>query len=402
MGERVLACSELGEQRLYLGAAQPAQRDLGLVDAGQGLRKYCSPARTRPVAGSASSSRSWLCRWQRRHAPATSRSPVPQAGQVFHWVPGAAQLPHSGWSRVPARSCLGCPHCEQGTRDRAHARHHGWPVILETMPGLACPQIAQERIFRGTQVGQSGPSDVRPLRPPAAAAGAPLEVGRVGAQAVRADRLALLVAGRWFAHRSAPAARDGISTGAAGAADPQPVQQLAQRDDTSAARAGGPLDSGRPGIAERADQSQHHGERRLRPAARQQRGRFLQCPRQLLQVRRLGHGRLERRGHRAGRQARVGRGDDLGEHVTRIAGVLVGALAAAGPAMPVPRGDLPHIAARGAGQRAVETRRAVPVVPAALHRGDLPSAARAPRRRDPGRPGGSQCQQQITDGPRCR
>ena len=42
-------------------------------------------------------------------------------------------------------------------------RHHGWPVILETMPGRACPQIAQARIFRGTQVGQTGPSDVRVL-----------------------------------------------------------------------------------------------------------------------------------------------------------------------------------------------------------------------------------------------
>jgi len=31
------------------------------------------------------------------------------------------------------------------------------------MPGLACPQIAQARIFRGTQAAQTGPPDVRVL-----------------------------------------------------------------------------------------------------------------------------------------------------------------------------------------------------------------------------------------------
>ena len=36
-------------------------------------------------------------------------------------------------------------------------------MILETMPDLACPQIVQARIFRGTQVGQTGPPDVRVL-----------------------------------------------------------------------------------------------------------------------------------------------------------------------------------------------------------------------------------------------
>jgi DNA-binding XRE family transcriptional regulator len=40
------------------------------------------------------------------------------------------------------------------------------------MPGRACPQIAQARIFRETQAGQTGPSDVRVLtglwRPPSA------------------------------------------------------------------------------------------------------------------------------------------------------------------------------------------------------------------------------------------
>lgn len=55
------------------------------------------------------------------------------------------------------------------------------------------------------------------------------------------------------------------------------MQQLAQRDETPAARAGRPLDPGRPGIAERADQSQHHRGRRLRPTAGEQCGRFSQC-----------------------------------------------------------------------------------------------------------------------------
>ena len=289
-------------------------------------------------------------------------------------------------------------------RPRAGAR--AAPRLAGDLGDHAGPGLSADR------AGQDLPRDAggadRPAgcpradRPAAAAADAPLEVGRVGAQAVRADWPALLVAGRGLAHCSAPAARDGVGAGAAGAADPQPVTQLAQRDDTPAARAGRPLDAGRPGIAECADQSQHHGERRFRPAASEQRGRFLQCPRQLLQVRRLDHGRLERRRHHVRGQARVGRGDDFGEHVTRIASVLVGALAAAWPAVPVPRGDLPLVAARGAGQRAAETRRAVPVVPAALHRGDLPPAARAPRRRDPGRPGCPQRQQQITDGSRRR
>jgi hypothetical protein len=101
-------------------------------------------------------------------------------------------------------------------------------------------------------------------------------------------------------------------------------------------------------------------------------------------------------------QTRVGRGDDFDEHLAGVSGALAGALAAARPAMPVPGGDLPHVPARGAGQRPVETRRAVPAVAPPLHRGDLPRAARAPRWCDPGSAGGPQCQQQVTDRPRRR
>ena len=116
---------------------------------------------------------------------------------------------------------------------------------LETMPGLACPQTAQARIFCGTQVGQTGPPGMRML------------TGRRRPQRAHRSRLAGSVtrqcgqtgrpcSSRAAGSRTVPHRPQGTAfgAGAAGAADPQPVQQLAQRDVTPALRACRPLDNG--------------------------------------------------------------------------------------------------------------------------------------------------------------
>jgi len=113
------------------------------------------------------------------------------------------------------------------------------------MPGLACPQTAQARIFCGTQVGQTGPPGRRML------------TGRRRPQRAHRSRLAGSVtrqcgqtgrpcSSRGAGSRTVPHRPQGTAFGggAAGAADPQPVQQLAQRDVTPALRACRPLDNG--------------------------------------------------------------------------------------------------------------------------------------------------------------
>ena len=96
MGERTLVGSELGEQRPHLGTAQPAQRGLGPVDVGQSLLEGLQPGADMAGYGVGQQLPELLVQVAAAARPASSRSPVPQAGQVFHSVPGAAQLPHSG------------------------------------------------------------------------------------------------------------------------------------------------------------------------------------------------------------------------------------------------------------------------------------------------------------------
>lgn len=93
-----------------------------------------------------------------------SRSLVPQVGQVFQKLgSGTAQAAHKGDSRVPARMADHCRQREHSAQARAQARHHGAPVVLDTMHGAVRPHTLQAAVVRGTQLAQIGPSGVRVL-----------------------------------------------------------------------------------------------------------------------------------------------------------------------------------------------------------------------------------------------
>ena len=101
-------------------------------------------------------------------------------------------------------------------------------------------------------------------RPDAAAAGAGLEVGRVGDQAVRTQRPAVLIADRDLLDRPAPRARLETRSGNAVAAAPLAADPPVQVQYPAATRAGGMNDRLRAGVAKPVDQPQHRGHRRLR------------------------------------------------------------------------------------------------------------------------------------------
>jgi len=172
------------------------------------------------------------------------------------------------------------------------------------------------------------------------------------------------VPGRRFADRSAAGAGHGVGSGAAVAADPQPVASFAQGDHALAAWAGGRPDAGGAGSAERVDQPQGDGP-----------------------------------GHRVGAQPGIEHGDERDQDLARVTGVPVGTLGAARVAVSVAEGDLSLLPLRGAGLRARVAGRAVPVLAAQLHRRQLPPAGGAPRRADPGCTGGSQREQEVPDAP---
>ena len=93
-----------------------------------------------------------------------SRPPVPQPGQVVQKLgSGTAQPAHNGASRVPARIASHCRQREHCIQARAHARHHGCPVVLDTMQVAVRAQTLQVAVTRGTQLAQIGPSGPRVL-----------------------------------------------------------------------------------------------------------------------------------------------------------------------------------------------------------------------------------------------
>jgi hypothetical protein len=161
-------------------------------------------------------------------------------------------------------------------------------------------------------------------------------------------RFPVLVAGGWFPDRPASSAGHGVGLRGAVAADPQAVPQLAQWDHATAAWAGGTLDAGGAGGAQRVDQPQHHRERGLRACSGEQLGGFFDGPRQLLLVGWFGDGSGDRRGDHVGAQPGVQRGDDLDQDPVWVALVVVGALRAPGPAVSVAEGDVPLLPASGA------------------------------------------------------
>lgn len=124
-------------------------------------RSGCSRGRTWPsVSVSAASTR--LRMWQRRHSPATRRSPVPQPGHVFSSVESPpAHAAHNGAARVPARMRARFPHREHSARNRTQAPQCGCPVIFEVQHRALRPQIAHVVIVGAMQDSHTGPSGVR-------------------------------------------------------------------------------------------------------------------------------------------------------------------------------------------------------------------------------------------------
>jgi hypothetical protein len=122
----------------------------------------------------------------------------------------------------------------------------------------------------------------------------------------------------------------------------------------------------------------------------------LQCPRELLDVGRLGHRCVDRGGHCGFGEEGIDRDDELDQRGVWV-GVVIAALAATRPAVPVAERHLPLIAALGADLWPLEARRAEPIVTASLHCTDLAAAASAARRCDRPRAGRPQRQQQVTD-----
>ena len=125
--------------------------------------RTCSSGRIWPLVSARSSLSCWW-RWQRRQTPAMRPPLAPQVGQVFQKSgSGTAQPAHNGACRVPARTAPSCPQREHSAQERAHAPHHGCPVVLDTMQGTVRPHTLQDASFRGRQVAQIGPSTARVL-----------------------------------------------------------------------------------------------------------------------------------------------------------------------------------------------------------------------------------------------
>ena len=201
-----------------------------------------------PAASSASSARTWGRRSQpsafsgRRCRPGPAGRPAGRGDPPGHrvgqklaellvQVAAAARTGHqplagaAGRAGLPlgarggaaaAQRLLACPGAQTAGPPAPRARHprlgaRPAPRLAGDLGEHAGPGLPADR------AGHDGPRDAggadwpacraRADGPATAAAGAPLQVGRVGAQAVRANWLALLVAGRRLAHRSAPAAR---------------------------------------------------------------------------------------------------------------------------------------------------------------------------------------------------
>ena len=220
-GEGVIEGLQLRADLPVLGAEQPAQPLLHRAAAGVGGG---DTARAAPQPG------------QLRQKPGSGRVQAEQSG-IRPAVP-----PRIG-PVSPQQA-----HRSRGTTGRPGTMACRW--LWRSRTGMTFPQIPQVRIFHGTQFAHSGPPGARTLtRPAAAAAGAGLLVGRIGDQALGAQRLAVLVTGRDLLDGSAPCARLGAGPGHAVTARPLPVDPPVQMSDTAAAGAWRPGDLGGAGIA---------------------------------------------------------------------------------------------------------------------------------------------------------
>ena len=224
-------------------------------------------------------------------------------------------------------------------------------------------------------------------------------IDRIGAQTVWTQRVPVLVPGSWFAVDTAARARLGARFGAAVAADPHSVEDLAQRDDASAARAGRPDDAVCPGADQRVDQPQHRGHRSLGAGAGEQFGVILQCPGQAAALSGPGGDREHRVGRGRGGQVRVDGTDHLEEDLYRVTVLIGRAAVAAGSSLPVPRRDLADVPATDTPRGSGTADSAVPVLTAPLEGVQRLAAAGADGRRDSHRARPTQRDQQAPGDP---
>ena len=149
--------------------------------------------------------------------------------------------------------------------------------------GLAADRARQQR-QRGA-AGAQWPVRGPPLDPAAApAAGAGLQVRRVGDQAVGAQRPALVIAGSGLAAGSAAGALPGARVRDAGPADPHAIQRCVDAHHPVTARAGRAGDPGHAGGVQRFGQPRDRPQRRQMGLPGQQPRVVLQRPGQFLLV----------------------------------------------------------------------------------------------------------------------
>jgi hypothetical protein len=255
VGKRSLAGAELAQDRRGGAVAQPAQHGGGTLVAGQVVIKRLQTRPDRAVVAAEQATQ--LLAQLAGHAPSGGDAALLPATGAAAPEPRAGE----GAGRAQRRVSGACA----DRRDRAAARAAGPALLACPAPGLAGGLGDHARaVLSADRAGQHFPGPAvlaqRPVggagadRPAPPAPGAFLLVGRVGDQAVRAQRPTVLVAGGGFPHGAAPGARLGPGLGHAVAAAPQPVDPPVKTDNPLATRAGRAGDGLRPGVAQLADQ----------------------------------------------------------------------------------------------------------------------------------------------------
>ena len=184
---------------------------------------------------------------------------------------------------MPAAIGARRPQAEQAATRRWQAGHQGRPVARE-MPQRVWPQMEQVSSGSSWQRGARGPSWVRRSTAAAPAADAGLQVGRVGDEAVGAQRPALVIAGAGSRRAPQRGALLDARAGDTGPADPPAIQRLVDAHDPVTAGAGRADDPGDAGGMQRFDQPRDRPQRRQMALPGQQPGAVLQCPGQFLLV----------------------------------------------------------------------------------------------------------------------
>ena len=216
---------------------------------------------------------------------------------------------------------------------------------------------------------------------------------------MRTQRPSVFVPGRWFTVDTATRAGFGARLGAAGAADPDTVEDLAQRHDASAARTGRTDNAVGPGVDERVYQPQHRRHRGVSAGAGEHLGAIVQLPSKVTPLSGPGGDRAHGLGHGCGVEAGVNAGDHVDEELYRVTALIRWTRVAARLPLPVPRGDLADVPATDTRRRDETADSAVPVLSTALQGAQVLAASGADRGRDAHRTCIAQCDQQAPNNP---